>query len=227
MLVILYGLQMSASSFLMQLLIETLEQGGHPQNWDGLPVNADGHVPNLASRNMAALLSESGPRWIAVKTNGGVSETAVKALGEGKAKLITVTRDAVDCVLAGYEAGRAARKAGHTHNAWHDKFTIDQVIEHFGQLRDARDGWLATPGLHIEFEDIRASPRGVVAKIAAHLGLKIDPDLVVAPWENGERNRHNFNIGQSGRGHQFLTNSQIRRCAELGLIDLPAPVLAH
>lgn len=227
MIVILYGLQMSASSFLMQLLIEALEQGGHPQIWDGLPVNANGHVPNLASRNMTALLRESEQRWIAVKTNGGASDTAVKALGHGKAKLITVTRDAVDCILAGYEAGRAARTAGHTHNAWHDKYTIDQVIEHFGKLRDARDGWLSTPGLHIEFEDIRASPRDVVKKIGSHLGLKIDPDQVVAPWESGERNRHNFNVGESGRGHQFLTNTQIRRCAELGLTRLPLPVLAH
>lgn len=227
MLVILYGLQMSASSFLTQLLVETVKQGGHPQSWDGLPVNANGHVPNLGSRNMATLLRASEQRWVVVKTNGGVSEAAVKALGHDKAKLITITRDAVDCVLAGYEAGRAARRAGHTHNAWHDKFTIDQVIEHFGKLRDARDGWLATPGLHIEFEDIRTSPRAVVARIAKHLDLKIDPDQVVAPWETGERNRHNFNVGETGRGHQFLTISQIRRCAELGLTRLPAAVMAH
>lgn len=214
MLVIVYGIPKSGSTFATEMARELLNAAGHDQKYlraKYLPESAaQGYVP-LADIELAKLCDElPQEKLLVLKTHGSRTEEVRELEASGKLKVIVTYRDPRDAALSAFEAGQKARQKNDTSQSFYKLNTLDDAIDMtVSHIRMVTVGWLSDPGaLKLQFGYLTRRATEAAKDMASF--IELDESVVNATHAlaSGKRRVYNFNKGVSGRGALAFTKEQ-------------------
>lgn len=195
-----YGMAKSGSTLAFRLVSAVLEAGGHPQEDIDLGPLVPGarrrFVEVIRPRELAALrrLAEERGRIVAVKTHSGLWDCVAEGIAEGWIAAHAVARDPRDIALSMVDAARAGRGWGGRD---HPYGGIEETAPAIRAQVEKFLKWAGTPGiLPLAYEPLAFATAGEAARIAAQLGLSIDPE---AAARAALADRTNLNVGRKRR----------------------------
>lgn len=160
---------------------------------------------------------------VLVKTHLPPSRSLRALVRLGLARVTYIYRDPRDVALSALDHGRRAREGGFGH-------TLGKLDSVEAAIRYTRDllaaqwaGWEACPGaLRLRYEEVTTDPRAALRRVAEHLGLGLDDDVIARIAERFDRNalsneqRELLLIGKAkpGRFRDEMTPAQLRFASE-------------
>ncbi len=211
MLVLVYGLPKSASSYATELARGLAEAAGHDQVQLRERYHEARFVQDLAELEaVCADLPEDA--ILVLKTHSPRNRTVAELEERGLLKSIATFRDPRDAALSAFEAGELARQQNDTYQTFYTLESLDDAIDFTIKHFDHAEGWLASDAtLKLDYHYLTPSGDQPARDIAAYLG--IDPNLASAVEDltSGNRRVYNYNVGTSGRYVEHFTGEQIER----------------
>lgn len=212
-LLICYGLQKSASSFIWKIACdiaggEKLQQLTSRQ----LPQFLNDRFLQTVDKRSLAIVELLPPDVTYVlKTHGPVSEAVQALVAAGLAKAVVSVRDPYDLVASLMDVGisERARPPDEQRIAFTSIHTIQDALAFVIDSIGSCQGWLEFAEANdfpvIHFEQVKNQPETIATQVADLLGVPIDPAAVVAPFlKNKTENIPEFNVGVSGRGRKLF-----------------------
>lgn len=177
-----YGMAKSGSTLAFRLVSEALRAGGLGQDDVDLRPLLPGaeakFVGVIRPAELAALrrLAEARGRIVAVKTHGGLWDCVRRGLEAGWIAGHAVARDPRDIALSMMDAAKEGRGwGGRTRPYAGIEETLPVIRNQIAKF----EGWAAAAGiLPLAYEPLAFATEGEAARIAAQLGLAVDPAAV-------------------------------------------------
>jgi hypothetical protein len=197
MIYICFGMTKSASTFLYQLTEETFRAAGRRPARLGPPLrplrSVENYFDTIDPALLVAVLERIGECDIVLKTHQKLHPDVAREI-DSRLRLASASiRDPREIALAMVDHGRRARRFGHVDFAecrtvYHALPSIDDQIANFRR-------WAALEPLEIfRYNEICFDSAAVVRRIAAQIGVAVDPNEVLAPF------RDKTLIGQFNKG---------------------------
>lgn len=215
MLILVYGVPKSASTFATELARAMVQALGHDQiALRNAYISGEDKTGFVADLNVLGAIDERLPAsaMLVLKTHSPRSTTVDKLERAGRLRSIVTYRDPRDAALSAFEAAEKARAEGNTYQRFVELRSLDEAIEatlrHIDEIARA---WLhAADALKLNYTYLTASA-DAARDIARTLG--IDPGSALASVEHllsGKQRVYNFNVGESGRYRDYFTPAQLR-----------------
>ncbi|MGR9093061.1 MAG: hypothetical protein ACU85U_21020 [Gammaproteobacteria bacterium] len=214
MLILVYGVPKSASTFATALARTMAQAAGHDQgtlrNDYIAGDDKTGFVADLTTLGtIDACLPESA--LLVLKTHSPRNVTVDKLERAGRLRSIVTYRDPRDAALSAFEAAEKARAAGNTYQRFVELRSLDEAIEStLRHIDDVARAWLLAPDpLKLDYDYLTGSPEAA-GDIARHLSL--DPTTAttaVRHLVSGKQRVYNFNVGESGRHRAHFDAAQL------------------
>ncbi|MEZ5558739.1 MAG: sulfotransferase domain-containing protein [Pseudomonadales bacterium] len=220
MLILVYGLPKSASTFAAELCRDLARAAGHDQEalrekYLG-PDSGGGYVSNLPSLvELAGRMARDD--LLVLKTHSPRMPELAALEADGVLRTLVTYRDPRDAALSAFEAGKKARESGDQSQGFYRLETLDDAIGFIARhINKVTRSWLLAPhALKLQYGYLTRSPLHAAADIARFIGLD-DPAIVDAAKElaNGEKRVYNFNVGQIGRYKDVFSPAQLAMVTE-------------
>jgi hypothetical protein len=197
MIYVCFGMLKSASTFLYQLTEETLRTAGRRPVRLGPPFiprwSVENYVDNIEPGLLDAISTTIGEGDVVLKTHQGLHPEVARRIDEGSVLASASIRDPREIALAMVDHGRRSRQRGdpqfsECHAVFDTVSSLDDQAANFAR-------WSALERIEIfRFNEICFDSAAVVARIAAQIGLAVNPGEV------SRRFRDKGLIGQFNKG---------------------------
>jgi hypothetical protein len=197
MIYICFGMTKSASTFLYQLIEETFRAAGRrPARLDPpfRPLRSVENYFDMIDPTLLLAISERiGERDVVLKTHQELHPDVAREIDSGLRLASASIRDPREVALAMVDHGRRARRRGYAEFA-ECRVVYDALPSLDNQVANFKR-WAGLRTLEIfRYNEICFDSRAVVTRIAAQIGVAVDPAEVVAPF------RGNGLVGQFNKG---------------------------
>ena len=197
MIYICFGMTKSASTFLYQLIEETFRTAGRPAARLGPPFcprwSAENYVDDIEPELLERISTTLGKRDVILKTHQWLHPEVARRIDERSLLACASIRDPREIALAMVDHGRRSRRRGDAefaecHTVFDTFPSLDNQTANFAR-------WSALKRIEIfRFNEICFDSAAVVARIAAQVGVAVDPAEVSRPF------RDKGLIGQFNKG---------------------------
>jgi hypothetical protein len=210
MIYICFGMTKSASTFLYQLTEETFRAAGRrPARLDPpfRPLRSvENYFDTIDPTLLLAISERIGERDVVLKTHQELYPDVARQIDSGLRLASASIRDPREIALAMVDHGRRARRWGYPEfaecRAVYDALpSLDNQVANFKR-------WSALRTLEIfRYNEICFDSAAVVTRIAAQIGVAVDPGEVLAPF-NGKGLIGQFNRGAAMRYREMPQEQQ-------------------
>lgn len=217
MLILVYGVPKSASTFATALARTMAQAAGHDQDAlrDAHIIGDDktGFVADLTTLEaIDRRLPESA--MLVLKTHSPRNPSVDRLERAGRLRSIVTYRDPRDAALSAFEAAEKARAEGSDYQRFVELHSLDQAIEStLRHIDDIARAWLLAPDpLKLDYTYLTSSAEAA-SDIARHLDLDPATATATAAVErlvSGKQRVYNFNVGESGRYRTHFNPAQLR-----------------
>jgi hypothetical protein len=217
MLVLIYGIPKSASTFAAELARSLAQAEGEQQailrtRYLG-DCNAGGYVNDFELLRELAEVVPRAERLI-LKTHGPRTPVIDELERSGVLRTIVTYRDPRDAALSAFEAGQKARSMEDESQGFFRLETLDDAIDYIVRHIDrVTRGWLlAAAPLKLQYGCLTRSPLNASLSIARHIGLEsVDVEGATSDLVKGQRRVYNFNVGAIGRYADEFSKAQLAK----------------
>lgn len=216
MLILVYGVPKSASTFATAIARAMVQAAGHDQ-----AALRDKHIPGddktgfiVDLADLAAIahtLADS--EMIVLKTHSPRDATVETLEARGVLRCIASYRDPRDAALSAFEAAEKARASNDHRQGFFQLESLDDAINFTIRHVDlvARPWLLAPAVLKLNYDFLTRTSEDAALQIAHHLGLEPKAAIHAARHLlSGKKRVYNFNVGQSGRYKDTFSAAQLR-----------------
>lgn len=214
MLILVYGVPKSASTFATELARAMVQAIGNDQiAMRETYINSQDKTGFVADLDSLGPIDEQLPAsaMLVMKTHSPRNATVERLERAGRLRSIVTYRDPRDAALSAFEAAEKARAESNTYQRFVELHSLDDAIEstlhHIDEV--ARDWLHNTRSLKLGYPYLTGSPDAAL-DIARALG--IDPEAAMASVKHlvsGKQRVYNFNVGASGRYREHFTPAQL------------------
>jgi hypothetical protein len=207
---ICFGMTKSASTYLYQLIEETFRAVGRKPARLGPPFRPrwsyENYVDDIDPALLEAISATIGERDIVLKTHQGLHPDVGRRINSRSLLASASIRDPREIALAMVDHGRRSRRRGDPEFAEcrtiYDAFpSLDNQTANFSR-------WSKLERIEIfRYNEICFGSADVVARIAAQIGVSIDPTKVLRPFR-GQRLIGQFNKGAALRRREMSPNQE-------------------
>ncbi len=199
MIYISYGVTKSASTFLYQMTEEILSLSGK----DFVRIQPKGvrklenYYDVITGPFLDRVADTVGNRNVVLKTHGALRPEVAARIAAGEVLASASIRDPREIALSMIDNGVRARAVGLTpfaeiHTAQDTFMSIDNQMDYF-------QAWAAVPGVEVfTYNQICFDAAATVARVAHQLGVRVDPQRVLAPFSS-KGMIGQFNVGKAQR----------------------------
>ncbi|TKB01490.1 hypothetical protein E5672_16915 [Alteromonas portus] len=222
MILLQYGMQGSASSWVFNVLKLLAESEGSDQEtllqvsgagkvaWrklEGARLDGNKKRANYKPFNLQSIGEQlKGDDYLVLKTHSDFPINCLDLLIEGKLKAFCTSRDLIDAAYSIYKKGEKARRLGKK------EFSHVSTIEHAlqivrGDYLKAKTYFGLPNVINIDFDEIKNHPELLTCKIMEFVGVEFNESLVercVALTPS------NYNKGLSGEGRQNIPDELVK-----------------
>ena len=210
MIYICFGMTKSASTFLYQLTEQTFRAAGRrPARLDPpfRPLRSvENYFDTIDPTLLLAISERIGERDVVLKTHQELHPEVAREIDSGLRLASASIRDPREIALSMVDHGRRARRWGHADFA-ECRAVCDALPSLDNQIANFKR-WSALRTLEIfRYNEICFDSAAVVARIAAQIGVAVDPDEVLAPFHD-KRLVGQFNWGAAMRYREMPREQQ-------------------
>lgn len=215
MLILVYGVPKSASTFATAIARAMVQAAGHDQI-----ALRDKYIPGddktgfIVDLEVLSTIAEMIPITdiMVLKTHSPRSDTVAALETRDVLRSIATYRDPRDAALSAYEAAEKARAANDQRQGFFHLDTLDDAINFTIRHVDlvARPWLLAPAVLKLNYDFLTKTSEEAAVQIAQHIGL--DPQTAghaARHLLSGKKRVYNFNVGQSGRYKTSFSQEQL------------------
>ncbi len=198
MIYICFGMMKSASTFLYQLVEETFRVAGRRPVRLGPPLrfhwSVENYVDDVDPHLLEAISRSVGPRDVVLKTHQGLHPEVAQRISEGSLLASVSIRDPREIALAMVDHGRRSRILRRQAEFTECRTVLDALPSLDNQIANLSE-WSTLQGVEIfRYNEICFDTAAVVARVAAQIGVAVNPIPVLTRYRNQAR------IGQFSKG---------------------------
>jgi hypothetical protein len=222
MIVLVYGIPKSASTFVTEICRSICEAAGFDQKKlreDYLPENLKYGYISLNNLDIKKTL-ENIPEeeFLVLKTHDGFTADVKNLRKMGKLKTIITYRHPADCSLSAYEAGVKARNQKDYSQSFYKldtiKDAIDFISSHVNGVNMKYNIYDDDVSLRLSYEYVVNNPVVLAKSISEYIGLGniINGERLtraVSDLATGNKRVYNFNVGKIGRHKEVFTQEEL------------------
>lgn len=215
MLILVYGVPKSASTFATAIARAMVQSAGHDQ-----AALRDKHIPGddktgfIVDLEVLSAIADTLPDTdiIVLKTHSSRDKTVEALEARGVLRSIATYRDPRDAALSAFEAAEKARTSNDQRQGFFQLESLDDAINFTIRHVDlVALPWLLAPGvLKLNYDFLTQTSEDAALKIAHHLGLEPKAAAHAARHLlSGKKRVYNFNVGESGRYINAFSTAQL------------------
>jgi hypothetical protein len=199
---ICYGITKSASTFAWQLIKRIAISGGLPiatltAKSKGANSPED-YIDPVSAQKLNLIKEDVGDLPVVIKTHGGVTPAAARAVAEGTAQVFVSYRDLREVALSLLDHGARSRRKGTKDFARF--YEVSDTLEDIKTQTQRLEGWVrACDPLLLPYDEICFDTPSTIYRIAERLGVSVDIESICAEFRSNKQLIGQFNKGEKGR----------------------------